>query len=190
MFWIGSYSLLGKIGNIIPAEFCIVKDRETIYGQSYALSSWYSEQGCLWCRFFFLFGCLILILCEMSLHDDSNLDGGEIPLSSEVTENLCIHLMSIKGANKKLRTKIEDMSANIKGVEDRLNARLTTSDRQQDDSLQVVTESLNRLTAAVQRLEARDATPRQSRSPRRSRNQFDADVSDLSDARGGYQRRP
>jgi hypothetical protein len=98
--------------------------------------------------------------------------------------------MSIKGANKKLRTKIEDMSANIAGVEDRLNVRLTTSDRQRDDSLRVVTESLNRLTAAVQRLEARDATPRQSRSPRRGRNQFDADVSDLSDARGGYQRRP
>jgi hypothetical protein len=126
----------------------------------------------------------------MSLHEDSDLDGGEIPLSSEVTEDLRIHLMSIKGANKKLRTKVEDMSANITGVEDRLIARLTTSDRQRDDSLRVVTESLNRLTAVVQRLEARDATPRQSRSPRRCRNQSDADVSDLSDACGGYQRRP
>jgi hypothetical protein len=140
-------------------------------------------------EFFFVLGCLILILCEMSLHDDSDLDGGEIPLSSDVTEDLRIHLMSIKGANKKLRTKVEDMSANIVGVEDKLNVRLTTSDRQRDDSLRVVTESLNRLTAAVQRLEARDATPRQSRSPRHGRNQSDVDVSDLFDARGGYQRR-
>jgi hypothetical protein len=57
----------------------------------------------------------------MSLHEDSDLDGGEIPLSSEITEDLRIHLMSIKGANKKLRTKVEDMSANITGVEERLN---------------------------------------------------------------------
>jgi archaellum component FlaC len=78
----------------------------------------------------------------------------------QITEDLRIHLMSIKGANKKLRTKVENMSANITGVEDRFNVRLTTSDRQRDDSLRVVTESLNRLTAAVQRLEARDATPR------------------------------
>jgi hypothetical protein len=125
----------------------------------------------------------------MSLHEDSDLDGGEIPLDANVTEDLRIHLMSIKGANKKLCTKVEDMSANIAGVEDRLNVRLTTSDRQRDDSLRVVTKSLNRMTAAVQRLEARDATPRQSRSPRRNHHHSDADVSDLSDARGGYQRR-
>jgi hypothetical protein len=79
----------------------------------------------------------------MSLHEDSDVDGGEIPLDEEVTEDLRIDLMSIKGANKKLRTKVGDMSANIAGVEDRLNVCLTTSDRQRDDSLRVVTESLN-----------------------------------------------
>jgi hypothetical protein len=51
-------------------------------------------------QIFFHLGSLILILCEMSLHEDSDLDGGEIPLGPEVTEDLCIHLMSIKGANK------------------------------------------------------------------------------------------
>ena len=89
-----------------------------------------------------------------------DLDEGEIPLGAEVTEDLRIHLMSIKGANKKLRTKVEDLSTHIAGVEDRLNVRLTTSDRERDDGLRVVTESLNRLTAVVQRLEARDAAPR------------------------------
>jgi hypothetical protein len=106
----------------------------------------------------------------MSRHEDSDLDRGEIPLGPEVTEDLRIHLMSIKGAKKKLRTKVEDMSTNITGVEDRLNVCLTNSDRQRDDSLRVVTESLNQLTAVVQRLEARDATPRQSWSSRHSRN--------------------
>jgi hypothetical protein len=85
----------------------------------------------------------------MSQHENSDLDGDEIPLGPEVTEDLRIHLMSIKGINKKLRTKVEDLSTNIAGVEDRLNVRLTTSDRQRDDSLRVVMESLNRLTAVV-----------------------------------------
>jgi hypothetical protein len=35
----------------------------------------------------------------MLLHEDSYLDGGEIPFSSEIAEDLCFHLMSIKGAN-------------------------------------------------------------------------------------------
>jgi hypothetical protein len=109
---------------------------------------------------FFLLGYLILLLSEMSLHEDSDLNGGEIPLDAEVTKDLRIHLMSIKGTNKKLRTKVKDMSANIAGVEERLNVRLTTSDRQRDDSLREVTESLNRLNGVVQRLEERDATPR------------------------------
>ena len=126
----------------------------------------------------------------MSHHEDSDPEGGEIPLGPEVTEDLRIHLMSIKGANKKLRAKVEDLSSNIAGVEDRLNVRLTTSDRQRDDSLRVVTESLNRLTTVVQRLEARDARPRQSRSPSRSQGHSDDDVSDLSDARAGQQHQP
>jgi hypothetical protein len=130
-------------------------------------------------QIFFLLVYLIFMLCEILLHEDSDLDGEEVPLGPEVTKDLHIHLMSIKGANKKLCTKVEDMS----GVEDRLNVRLTTSDRQRYGSLRVVTESLNRLTAAVQHLEARDATPRQSRSPRRSCNQPSADVFYLSDAR-------
>jgi hypothetical protein len=124
----------------------------------------------------------------MSQHEDSDLDGGEIPLDAEVTEHVPIHLMSIKDANKKLRTKVADLSANIAGVEDRLNVHLTTSDRNRDDSLQIVTESLNRLTAVVQRLEARDAAQRQSQSPLRHHDQFAADDSDLSDPRGGNQR--
>jgi hypothetical protein len=126
----------------------------------------------------------------MSQHENSDLDGDEIPLGPEVTEDLRIHLMSIKGANKKLRTKVEDLSTNIAGVEDRLNVRLTTSDRQRDDSLRVVMESLNRLTAVVQRLEARDVAPRQSWSPLRGHDQSAADDSEFSDARGGHQRRP
>ena len=126
----------------------------------------------------------------MSLHEESDLDEGEIPLGAEVTEDLRIHLISIKGANKKLRTKVEDLSTHIAGVEDRLNVRLTTSDRQREDSLRVVTESLNRLTVVVQRLEARDARPRQSRSPSRSQGHSNDDVSNLSDARAGQQHRP
>ena len=126
----------------------------------------------------------------MSRHEDSDQEGGEIPLGPEVTEDLRVHLMSIKDANKKLRAKVVDLSTNIAGVEDRLNERLTTSDRQRDDSLRVVNESLNRLTAVVQRLEARDAPRRQSRSPARSQGHSDGDVSDLSDARAGQQPRP
>ena len=103
----------------------------------------------------------------MSQHEESDLEGGEIPLGPDVTEDLRIHLMLLKGANRKLRGKVEDLSAEIAGVEDRLNVHLTTSDRQREDSLRVVTESLNRLTVVVQRLEARDAIPRQSRSPLR-----------------------
>ena len=61
--------------------------------------------------------------------------------------------MAIKGANKKVGTRVEEFSANIVGVKARLNERLTASDRQRTDSLHVVTESLNRLTAAVQRLQ-------------------------------------
>ena len=101
--------------------------------------------------------------------------------------------MAIKGANKKLGTRVEELSANIVGVEDRLNERLTASDRQRTDSLQVVTASLNRLAAAVQRLQARDVAPRQSRSPRRRRdhgNDDDGDFSEDSDARGGLPHRP
>ena len=64
-----------------------------------------------------------------------------------------------------LNIRVEELSANIVGVEDRLNERLTASDRQRTDSLQVVTQSLNRPTAAVQRLQARDVAPRQSHSP-------------------------
>ena len=71
----------------------------------------------------------------MSNHEESDTEGGEIPLGPEVTEDLRIHLMSIKGANRNLRGKVEDLSADIAGVEDRLNVRLTTSDRQRDDSL-------------------------------------------------------
>ena len=85
------------------------------------------------------------------------------------------------------------MSANIVGVEDRLNERLTASDRQCTDSLQVVTESLNRLTAAVQRLQVRDVAPRQSRSPRQRHdrdNDDGGDFSEDSDARGGLHHRP
>ena len=82
---------------------------------------------------------------------------GVIPLGPEVTEDPRIHLMWIKSANKKLHAKVEYLSSNIAGVEDRLNVRLAMSDRQRDDSLRVVTESLNRLTMVVQRLEARDA---------------------------------
>ena len=78
----------------------------------------------------------------------------------EISDDLRIHLMAIKGANKKLGTRVEELSANIVGVEDRLNERLTANDRQRTDSLQVVTESLNRFTAAVQRLQARDVAPR------------------------------
>ena len=85
------------------------------------------------------------------------------------------------------------MSSNIVGIEDRLNERLTASDRQRTDSLQVVTQSLNRLTAAVQRLQTRDVAPRQSRSPRRHRdcdNGDDGEFSKDSDARGGLPHRP
>ena len=57
----------------------------------------------------------------MSNHEESDLEGGEIPLGPEVTEDLRIHLMSIKSANKKLRAKVEDLSSNIAGVDDRLN---------------------------------------------------------------------
>ena len=74
------------------------------------------------------------------------------------------------------------MSTNIVGVDDRLNERLTASDRQRTDSLQVVTDSLNRLTAAVQRLQARDVAPRQSRSPRRRRDHDNDDDGDFSEA--------
>ena len=140
--------------------------------------------------FFSVVASLILFLSRCSLHEDSDLDGDEIPLGPEVTEDLRIHLMSIKGTNKKLRTKVEELSTNIAGVEDRLNVRLTTSDRELDDGLRVVTESLNRLTAVVQHLEAGDVAPWQSRSPSRSQRQSDADVSDLSDAHGGNQHQP
>ena len=126
---------------------------------------------------------------EKSDHEE----GDELPEDLEISDDLRIHLMSIKGANKKLGTRVEELSANIVGVEDRLNERLTASDRQRTDSLQVVTESLNRLTAAVQRLQARDVAPRQSRSPRRCRdrdNDDDGDFSEDSDARGGLPHRP
>jgi hypothetical protein len=126
----------------------------------------------------------------MSLHEDSNQDGDDIPWGPEVTEDLRIHLTSIKDTNKNLRKKVVDLSTHIAGVEDRLNVRLTTSDRERDDSLRVVTETLNRLTAVVQRLEARDAAPRQSRSPQRRQGQSGDDFSDISDARGGHQRQP
>lgn len=119
--------------------------------------------------FFSLGYCyLIRFFVEMSQLGDSDLDGEEIPLSPELSEDVRIHLMVIKGANKMLRTKVEDLSASIAGVEDRLNVRLTTGDRQRHDGLRVVTESLNRLTAVVQRLEARDARLRQSRPPSHS----------------------
>ncbi|KAK1619182.1 hypothetical protein QYE76_024699 [Lolium multiflorum] len=126
----------------------------------------------------------------MSLHEDSDQDGDDIPWGPEVTEDLRIHLTSIKDANKNLRKKVVDLSTHIAGVEDRLNVRLTTSDRERDDSLRVVTESLNRLTAAVQRLEARDAAPRQFRSPQRRQGQSGDDYSDVSDARGGHRCQP
>ena len=111
----------------------------------------------------------------------------------EISDDLRIHLMAIKGANKKLGTRVEELSANIVGVEDRLNERLTASDRQRTDSLQVVTESLNRLTAAVQRLQARDVAPRQSRSPGRRcdrDNDDDGNFHEDFDARGGLPQRP
>ena len=102
-----------------------------------------------------------------SQHDKSDHEEvDELPEGLEISDDLRIHLMAIKGANKKLGTRVEELSANIVGVEDRLNERLTASDRQRTDSLQVVIASLNRLTAAVQRLQARDVAPRQSRSPR------------------------
>src|SRR3954463_12218380 len=102
-----------------------------------------------------------------SQHDKSDHEEvDELPEGLEISDDLRIHLMAIKGANKKLGTRVEELSANIVGVEDRLNERLTASDRQRTDSLQVVTESLNRLTAAVRRFQARDVAPRQSRSPR------------------------
>nr|XP_051202024.1 uncharacterized protein LOC127315589 [Lolium perenne] len=126
----------------------------------------------------------------MSLHEDSDQDGDDIPWGPEVTEDLRIHLTSIKDTNKNLRKKVVDLSTHIAGIEDRLNVRLTTSDRERDDSLRVVTESLNRLTAVVQRLEARDATPRQSQSPQRRQGQSGEDFSDVSDARGGHRRQP
>ena len=85
-----------------------------------------------------------------SQHDKSDHeDVDELLEGLEISDDLHIHLMAIKGANKKLWTRVEELSANIVGVEDRLNECLTASDRQRIDSLQVVTESLNRLTAAV-----------------------------------------
>ncbi|CAM0951129.1 unnamed protein product [Alopecurus aequalis] len=125
----------------------------------------------------------------MSQHEESDLEA-EIPLDSEITEDLRIHLMSIKGANKKLRARVEDLSTDIAGVEDRLNVHLTASDRERDDSLRVVNESLNRLTAVVQRLEARGARRHQSRSASHSQGHSDDDVSELSDAHGGHHCRP
>ena len=102
-----------------------------------------------------------------SQHDKSDHEEvDELPEGLEISDDLRIHLMAIKGANKKLVTRVEELSANIVGVEDRLNERLTASDRERTNSLQVVTESLNRLTTAVQRLQARDVAPRQSCLPR------------------------
>ena len=82
-----------------------------------------------------------------SQHEKSDHEkGDELPEDLNISDDLRIHLMSIKGANKKLGTRVEELSANIVGVEDRLNERLTASDGQPTDSLQVVTASLNRLT--------------------------------------------
>ena len=64
-----------------------------------------------------------------SQHEKSNHEeGDELPEDLEISDDLRIHLMSIKGANKKLGTRVEELFANIVGVEDRLNERLTTSD--------------------------------------------------------------
>src|SRR3954469_6329924 len=96
-----------------------------------------------------------------SQHDKSDHEEvAKLPEGLEISDDLRIHLMAIKGANKKLGLRVEELCANIVGVEDRLNKRLTASDRQCIDSLQVVTESLNRLTASVQCLQARDVAPR------------------------------
>ena len=96
-----------------------------------------------------------------SQHDKSDHEEvDELLEGLEISDELRIHLMAIKGANKKLGTRVEELSANIVGVEDGLNERLTASDRQRTDSLQVVTESLNRLTVAAQCLQARDVAPR------------------------------
>ena len=61
---------------------------------------------------------------EKSDHEE----GDELPEDLNISDDLRIHLMSIKGANKKLGTRFVELSANIVGVEDRLNERLTTSD--------------------------------------------------------------
>jgi hypothetical protein len=71
----------------------------------------------------------------MSLHEDSDQDGDEIPCDLEVTKYLRIHLMSIKDANKNLQTKVVDFSTHIAGVDDRVNVRLTTSDCERAASL-------------------------------------------------------
>ena len=55
--------------------------------------------------------------------------GDELPEDLNISDDLRIHLMSIKGVDKKLGTRIEELSANIVGVEDRLNEHLTASDR-------------------------------------------------------------
>ncbi|XP_044378773.1 uncharacterized protein [Triticum aestivum] len=68
---------------------------------------------------------------EKSDHEEDN----ELSVDLEISDDLRIHLMSIKGANRKLGTRVEELSANIVGVENRLNERLTVSDRQRTDSL-------------------------------------------------------
>ncbi|KAE8810812.1 hypothetical protein D1007_12427 [Hordeum vulgare] len=87
--------------------------------------------------------------------------------------------MSIKGANKSLGTRVDELSTNIVGVEDRLNERLAASDRQRTYSLQVVIQSLNHLTATIQRLQARDVAPRWSFSPQRCHDHDNDDVGDF-----------
>ena len=123
-----------------------------------------------------------------SQHDKSDHEeGDELPEDLEISDDLRIHLMSIKGANKKLGTRVEELSANIVGVEDGLNERLTASDRQRTDSLQVVTEPALRSSSAPSGERCGTPTPRR----RRDRdNDDDGDFSEDSDARGGLPHRP
>ena len=60
---------------------------------------------------------------EKSDHEE----GDEFPKELEISDDLRIHLMPIKGANKKLGTRVEELSANIVGIEDRLNEFLSAS---------------------------------------------------------------
>ena len=46
---------------------------------------------------------------EKSDHEE----GDELPEELEISDDLRIHLMSIKGANKKLRIRVEEFSANL-----------------------------------------------------------------------------